>query len=284
MMAHSKYSPIELPLHLNYSYKLSEYEKIPINAQLKNLSISDMARIFSDNPVDEESIDERLIYCIHPKPDENKKKKSKNSGISEKNTKSSSSTKGQTSPKLIKKKRGRKPLKNTPLIHDKNRSDNLLRKIQAHYLKFIIAFSNEILKKFWFKETFYKISYKYIKNIKISSFYKEHKGLKISDIICRNITPRYKSQDIKANIILYEKIKENEILQNIFSQNFFSMFKGVYFESIYTINIANFGPITLSKNKVKMFDQLLKNNCRDLDEEHGEKLKSFAEEYYLKGE
>ena len=67
-----------------------------------------------------------------------------------------------------KKKRGReiKGNKNKLKYHDKNSSDNLLRKIQVHYISFIISFINEILKNLDYNKRFFKLDYKFKFNIK----------------------------------------------------------------------------------------------------------------------
>ena len=282
MIFSSPDSQIQLPFHVEHAYKLSEFENNQINAQLENLSVEDFGRIFAYNQVDEESINESEILFIPPYSPEITTKEIKDSGFSEKKTKSSS-TSSHSSQQFIQRKRGRKPIKNTAKIHDRNTPDNLLRKIQVHYFKFIIDFLNEVMKQLGFTETFCQISYKYKKNI-TNSFFKELKGLKLSDIICQNVSPKFKLHDENANIILYEKIKEHEILNNLFGQNFFTLFKSIYYKCIYKINLPKFGPITLSKDNVKMFDKLVEKNTRGFDKDYGEKLKLCAQEYYLKEE
>ena len=73
-------------------------------------------------------------------------------------------------------KRGRKTHKNGPIIHRSDSFDNLLRKIQVHFLNFLIDFCNEALKTeyensdYSFKQINYKvkeeIEYSYLKNLK----------------------------------------------------------------------------------------------------------------------
>ena len=74
------------------------------------------------------------------------------------------------------KRRGRKTHKNGPIIHRSDSFDNLLRKIQVHFLNFLIDFCNEALKTeyensdYSFKQINYKvkeeIEYSYLKNLK----------------------------------------------------------------------------------------------------------------------
>ena len=67
----------------------------------------------------------------------------------------------------IKKKR-RRDKANSDIsnkTHDKFAPDNLLRKIQVHYLTFIISFLNEILLLFKYHKKFLKIDYEFNKNV-----------------------------------------------------------------------------------------------------------------------
>ena len=69
---------------------------------------------------------------------------------------------------LSRKKRGRNKIKNSKemvKIHDKFSTDNLLRKVQVHYISFIVTFLNKILEVFNFKERFYKLDYEFKKNV-----------------------------------------------------------------------------------------------------------------------
>ena len=49
--------------------------------------------------------------------------------------------------------------------HDKFANDNLLRKIQVHYITFIISAINTILEALDYDEQFFKIDYELKKNI-----------------------------------------------------------------------------------------------------------------------
>ena len=75
------------------------------------------------------------------------------------------------------KRRGRKTHKNGPIIHRSDSFDNLLRKIQVHFLNFLIDFCNDALKTeyensdYTFKQIKYykvkeEIKYSYLKNLK----------------------------------------------------------------------------------------------------------------------
>ena len=68
---------------------------------------------------------------------------------------------------LAKKKRGRKRFvynEKKQKVHDKNATDNLLRKVQVHYLSFIVSFLNEILKALNYKQRFFQLNYRMKQN------------------------------------------------------------------------------------------------------------------------
>ena len=163
----------------------------------------------------------------------------------------------------IKKKRGRGKVNSDPSdkTHDKFAPDNLLRKIQVHYLSFIISFLNEILLLFKYQKKFLKLDYEFKKNVNKKNV-QELKEQKIRDIVCNKISKKYRNLEY-SNSEIYEQIKDNEVLNKILSENYLSLFKKIYYKSSKIINLKEYGidqNIVLSK-EVKMFDDLLK--CKD---------------------
>ena len=168
--------------------------------------------------------------------------------------------------KIIKRKRGREKLKHAKLneqenerIHDKNASDNLLIKIQVNYFTFIIKFLNEVLKILNYKQRFSQLAYPFKRNVK-KVFVNSLKTKTIGEIICNKISNKYKN-DHYDNKFIYEQLKEDKILNKIFSENYLFFFKKIYFKSERTVNLREYGlnkKIILS-NKVKMYKDLLKD-------------------------
>ena len=189
-----------------------------------------------------------------------------------------------TIKKPIKIKRGRKGNKNinenSYSIHDKNTSDNILRKIQVHYISFIISFANEILLNFNYKKKFRKLAYNFKKNVK-KSFCKSLKTKDIGEIIIHNpISDKYKldkgnNENENINFLIYNQIKKNEILRKIFSENYLILFRKIYYPSRKKINLREYGidkNIVLS-DKVEMFEDLLKKiELSDSKEEYKKKV------------
>jgi hypothetical protein len=185
---------------------------------------------------------------------------------------------------FIKRKRGRtKSLMNdNKFIHDKNSSDNLKRKIHVHFLSFIVSYLNEILKNLNYKQRLLQLDYYFKKNINNERL-KYIKKQSIGDIIRNRISYKYK-QNKYYNVIIYEQIKENEILNKIFSQSYLNLFKNIYYKSNNIISLKEYG---LNKNiflstKVKMYKDLL-YNIKDLDinKEHIKKINECIGRYFL---
>ena len=149
-------------------------------------------------------------------------------------------------------------------FHNENETDNILRKIQVHYLSFIESYLNDILENFGYKERFQRLDYNFKKNIK-KKFVESLKEKTIGDIISNKISNKYKYKKKDFNEKLCDKLKkENKILNIILSQNYLLPFQKVYYKNINEINLKYFGLdediyIILS-DKVKMYKDLLFKN------------------------
>jgi len=148
------------------------------------------------------------------------------------------------------------PLKTT---HTKFSPDNMLRKIQIHFFNFIISFLNEILENLNYEQRFLKLNYNFKKTVNKGSF-KRFKKYTLKDIIINQISDKYTKYYNNTNRMIYEEIKENEILKNVLSINCLMLFKTIYYKSNKKIDLSEYGinqEIILSK-EVKMFNDLLK--------------------------
>lgn len=188
-----------------------------------------------------------------------------------------------------KKKRGRGTKNQDPnlKIHDKFAPDNLLRKIQVHYLTFIIAFLNEILQKMNYGKRFLKLDYEFKKNVNKTNV-QDLKTKNIKDIICNKISKKYRNKE-NNNLLICEEIKdkkENELINNILSENYLKLFKKIYYKSNKIINLKEYGldeNIVLSRN-IKMFGDLLKgkeNEAYDNRDQYIKYIKECAIQNYL---
>ena len=167
----------------------------------------------------------------------------------------------------LRKKRGR-PIIGTSKIkkktHGKCDFDNLERKIQVHFLNFLINFCNDALKlEFGYtsnKFSFKKINYsdKTTINYKQTSYLK---NLKIKDILNFKISDKYSKSDESANKDLFKSVTGTSIwLDKIFEMKYLQLFNYYYneCEPLNKIFIENkyisFSP------KTKSFFYLLEKN------------------------
>lgn len=167
----------------------------------------------------------------------------------------------------LRKKRGR-PIIGTSKIkkktHGKCDFDNLERKIQVHFLNFLINFCNDALKlEFGYtsnKFSFKKINYsdKTTINYKQTSYLK---NLKIKDILNFKISDKYSKSDESANKDLLKRVTGTSIwLDKIFEMKYLQLFNYYYneCEPLNKIFIEN-KDISLS-SKTKSFFCLLEKN------------------------
>ena len=221
-----------------------------------------------------------------------KKSETKNIEPIKQTKKSEKKGKGKTS--LLNKKRGstgRKKKLNLIIsqdnnikakkpYHDRNRTDNLIRKIQVHYISFIRSFINEITKYLKLDEQFLKIAYK-IKNDVHKNKLKEIKQKTLGDIISSEISSKYLKNDKSHNKSIVKDLSKNELLKSILSQNYLTFFRKVYYKSNKRINLKQFGSedkeINLSDN-VEMFKDFLKK--KDFDSSHILKLNKCVAKYF----
>lgn len=181
-----------------------------------------------------------------------------------------------------KRKRGRKTKKcGKNRINDMFSKDNLSRKFKWHFSDYSVSFSNFLKKPFVFGKEIKKLS----KEFKTTINKKEDKSLKeatLGDIINKDISSKYTNYDKDHNHKIYEEeIKTNEILREIFSIKYKSLFN-IYYKSKRIINLKKCGlneeilnkydlnkDIKLSE-EVKMFNDLLENNtaCKDFLKEN----------------
>ena len=163
----------------------------------------------------------------------------------------------------IKKEKSNERKKTRP-EHDKSARDNIKRKIQVHYLKFLLNLLNIILSEIIYKDKktesfyFYRLKYLFSKDISKNSFEKL-KNTSIGDIFKENTSPKFKDPQ-KSNINVYnEVIKQNDKMINILNQKYLDFFY-IYYLKIKQINLSKFGinqTINLSSG-LEFYEDLIK--------------------------
>ena len=235
--------------------------------QLNNMTLLEFSNIFLNtennyNPLENENIDEIRISSII----ENKKTFNKLFEV-----KKEISLSGNNSTEYTRKKRGRKKEReNKTQTHDKYGMDNILRKIQNHFLSFIIFFINDILKALNYEQRFLKLHQSFKVNIK-KDFVESLKKKTIGEIIDNKISTKYKKKiQTIDNKKIYKELKDKEDLKVLFKENYLELFKNIYHKDIKIINLKKYGierEIKLSK-EVKFYEDLLKKEAFKKDNEY----------------
>ena len=274
-----------------YNSKSPENENLDIQTQLNGLSNQKMANIFSnekniENEYENENED-NLYYVIKATKEESTKSIENENNSTQK--KPIFSIVATEKTKLTKKKRGRQTVKKpeenrkNKKTHDKSSTDNLLRKIQVHYMSFIISFINAILKELNYNQRFLKINYQFKKNVN-KDFFESLKIKNLSDIINNSISDKYKKKIKNLNYIIYDEIKDDPIINNILNENYLDIFKNYYYKSVNNINLAKYGiekEINLPSN-VKMYKDFIKEIIKE-DKEYARNLNICISQNYLTG-
>jgi hypothetical protein len=164
---------------------------------------------------------------------------------------------------LVRKKTsGRTRKKKSEKVPHGNKSfDNIERKIQVHFLNFVISFSNDAL-RYYFKNSsfsFKKINQKEKIKVNFNNVSKLKKS-KIKDLLNSEISVKFKNFDKNENKKLLSQLKETW-LDKLFDMNYLDLFK--YY---YNNKESRLDTIIFEKKKIpltegtKSFYELLEDN------------------------
>lgn len=182
--------------------------------------------------------------------------------------------------KLTKAGRKRKrPLEIGEKEHSKDAHDNILRKIQVHFLTFIINYANAILSHLNYSFQFIDIDY-HIKKVISKEKFSALKKKNIGEILCQEISPKFKTYKKDNNSIIYDKVKNNKIVNYFLSQNFLKLFKEVYLKNKRYVNEN--GLFFQLSEKVETLEDLL-NKVKEYDDinDYRQKINEVIQIYYL---
>lgn len=162
------------------------------------------------------------------------------------------------------KKRGRKSRKKKK-FHLKSDFDNVLTKIQIHFLNFLINISNDVLKATLTKNNlhFKHINYNFKKQITYEHF-KYLKTVPIKVLLEKDISSKYRkySKDFNSKI-LQQVIPSSKWLEEFFNMKYLSLFR-IYYNNCKPLKQINFNGknINLSLNTKSFFNLLKKNRIK----------------------
>ena len=181
-----------------------------------------------------------------------------------------------------KKRRGRKPKEevNSKMkrIHEAYDYDNILRKIQVHFLTFIISFANDLIEAFIpnCKELRFKnLSYN-IKKTVSHSYVEELKNKTIGDILQFKASSKNRKFSDSINEQIYQKVCYlSPFLKHFFKISYLELFSEYYFKvnrsfCIEGININ-------ASQKTKFFVDLVQKNIEAAD-----KIRQIAINNFMK--
>ena len=177
--------------------------------------------------------------------------------------------------KKDKKKRGRKSLKLGKKQHSAIDQDNIIRKIQVHFLSFIIDFTNDIIRSVFEdnKNIFFKsINYEFKKTVNHSYIQKLY-AKTIGDIVQVTASSKNRKFDKNINQIVYDKLCNFDIFKKLFSISYLEMFNKYYYQNKREIDFFGY-KVNLSQ-RTKLFMDLLEKN-----KESAEYIRKIAEEYF----
>ena len=148
--------------------------------------------------------------------------------------------------------------------HSRDDFDNIQRKIQVHYLTFIVNFCNDAIKVVYGNNTshnFKQIDYEIKKTIN-HKFVNELHSLTIKELLRKKISPKIKRQSEFVNIDTLKKVCEEwDFLDKLFSMKYLDFFNKFYFKEGELINKINFdGKEIVFSNNTKPFYSLIKKN------------------------
>jgi hypothetical protein len=179
---------------------------------------------------------------------------------------------------IKKNKRGRKSLSEvrTKRVHDASDYDNILRKIQVHYLTFIIAFINDLIETFIpnNKELKFKnLSYD-LKRTVSHSYVEKLKNKTIGEILQFRISPKNRNFVDSINQQIHQKICISyPFFKQFFDMPYLELFNNYYYKS--NRNISFEGIKLKISQKTQFFVDLLQKNYLVAD-----KIKHIAMENF----
>jgi len=161
--------------------------------------------------------------------------------------------------------------------HTKHSTDNIFRRINDHYLIFLIRFLNEILKIFKIEGEFKDINYSFKRNLNITKFGEIKKESLIYFLQLDN-NNKYKNKNFNKTLYttIEPKCKNNIILNKLISKSFIEIFKDIYIKNKKDIILEG-----LKLNINKIFDDFLGNEDVKGDDFYKNRILEVVRKIYL---
>ena len=161
----------------------------------------------------------------------------------------------------LKKRRGRKPKSETKRVHNASDYDNILRKIQVHFLTFIIFLANDLIDAFLPKNKdlkFKNLDYDIKKPVN-HSYVEQLKQKKVGEILQLKASSKNKKFDSSINEIIYDKVcKLSPVLKNFYELSYLEVFNEYYYKNKNSFSLEGIN-VNMSLT-TKGFNDLLDKN------------------------
>ena len=164
---------------------------------------------------------------------------------------------------LLKKKRGKQSKINPKKeIHTSTTCDNILRKIQTHFLNFLISFINDCVKLENKNKKIYFRKFNYDIKKKISREYlDEIKNLTIKNILeTIDISKKYTRTKSNVNKENLSKFSSDSWFKKLFEMKFLELFEYYYNNAQPLKKVTLFGKTITFSEKTLPFNKLIENN------------------------
>jgi hypothetical protein len=181
---------------------------------------------------------------------------------------------------LVKRKRGRpNKLNKRKKEHSSSSTDNIIRKIQTHFLNFVISFGNDSVKGFFGAQKYKFANFIYKEKSKVSFDYlDELKNSTIGDLLFKmTISPKFKCCK-DNNINNLKQLEQIPFFQSLFSIKYLDLF-AKYYNNKQPLKELLINGVKISfSSKTRSFSELLQRK-------KNKKLNGFlidiAENFYL---
>ena len=162
-------------------------------------------------------------------------------------------------------------------VHLASDNDNILRKIQVHFLSFMVNYINDVIKTLIDDRNvplFKNLDYKIKKRVK-HEYIEDLRNKSIAEILQSKVSPKMKVHDDSVNKNIYSTIcKMSPFMVEYLNQGYVSLFKEYYFNENRIFKVD--GKIINLSIKTKTFNDLILKNI-----EYKKKLKYIAINYFL---
>ena len=181
------------------------------------------------------------------------------------------------SSRVFSGRKRKKENENSKKIHNKYSEDNILRKINVHFLNFIILFLNEILPKFNIidkKDKFVDINGQYKKIINKKTF-NTIKNETIAQFLSKENNKKHNNKYINRDLLNKIQNSNNEILKRTINKCYIYIFQEVYYKNEKKINYEG-----LELNLPKTIGDFLEKAKKE-DILYKEKIEKVIRKYYF---